>query len=82
MPEVVLPKDNDNVKSPQAGDTVPSEHNIPAPPENRGLVMEDHDAIGVFRGGIPSDICKAVISSFEHWYERKYIVNDSIQLSQ
>ena len=78
MPEVVLPKDNDNVKSPQAGDTVPSEHNIPAPPENRELVMEDHDAIGVFRGGIPSDICRAVIASFEHWYERKYIVNDSM----
>ena len=78
MPEVVLPNEDDK-KPTQAGDVVPTEHNIPKAPEERGLIMEDHDAIGVFRGGLPSDLCKAVIASFEYWYSRKYIVNDTIK---
>ena len=76
MPEVVLPEEDNN--KPKAGAAAESQHNIPEPPENRDLVMEDLDAIGVFKNAIPKDICRAVISSFEMWYSRKYIVNDSV----
>lgn len=75
MPEVVLPEDD---KTPKAGAAAESEHNIPVPPENRPLKMEDHDAIGVFKNAIPPDVCEAVISSFDFWYSKKYIVNDSV----
>ena len=76
MPEVVLPEDD---KTPKAGAAAEPEHNIPAPPEKRPLEMVDHQAIGVFENAMPLDICKAVIASFESWYSRKYIVNDSIK---
>ena len=76
MPEVVLPEED---KTPKAGAAAQSEHNIPAPPEKRPLEMVDHQAIGVFENAMPLDICKAVIASFESWYSRKYIVNDSIK---
>tara|TARA_B100000900_G_scaffold268326_1_gene229086 strand:+ start:269 stop:1036 length:768 start_codon:yes stop_codon:yes gene_type:complete len=74
MPEVVLPEEN---HEPKAGAPAVTETNIPEPPKHRPLVMTDHDAIGVFENGMPNDICDAVIHSFEHWYAKKYIVNDS-----
>jgi len=74
MPEVVLPEEN---HEPKAGAPAVTETNIPEPPKHRPLVMTDHDAIGVFENGMPNDICDAVIHSFEHWYAKKYIVNEN-----
>ena len=75
MPEVVLPEDD---KTPKSGASAEPDHNIPTPPEDRPLVMEEHEGIGVFKDAMPLDICKAVISSFEFWYQKKWIENDSI----
>lgn len=75
MPEVVLPE---NEKTPKAGSGAVPEHNIPSPPQNRPLEMKDYQGIGVFENGMPDDVCDAVISSFDHWYSCKFIVNDSV----
>ena len=77
MPEVVLPEEDNN--KPKAGAAAETGYKIPPPPEKRPLTMVDHQAIGVFEDAMPKDLCQAAIFAFEHWYERKYIVNDSVK---
>ena len=77
MPKVVLPEEDNN--KPKAGAAAETGYKIPPPPEKRPLTMVDHQAIGVFEDAMPKDLCQAAIFAFEHWYERKYIVNDSVK---
>jgi len=64
MPEVVLPE----------------EEKQPTPPvftnEPRNIEMKFQDGIGVVEGYVEPHICDAIISSFDYWYERKFITND------
>ena len=73
MPEVVLPDDNDS----EISSDVNEKPNVGMPTETPKPEMIDYQAIGVFENFIPPHICDAVIASFEEWYSKKYIPNDT-----
>jgi hypothetical protein len=65
MPEVVLPPEEQQPQPPVLTNNPQS------------MNMEFFEGIGWVKNFVEPHVCDAIISSFDYWYERKYMVNDT-----